>query len=108
MEDLANLSLAPFNPEPHDSCATRWDRWLKRFNNFVVAKDITDDKRKQAMLLHYGGEEVFEIHEALSVEGHEMDDFAKLTTKLSTLLRSGIPSMKFICSVRLFSNKVKR
>ena len=83
MEDLANLSLAPFNPEPHDSCATRWDRWLKRFNNFVVAKDITDDKRKQAMLLHYGGEEVFEIHEALSVEGHEMDDFAKLTTKLT-------------------------
>ena len=83
MEDQVNLSLPPFNPEPHDSCATRWDRWLKRFNNFVVAKNIEEDKRKQAMLLHYGGEEVFEIHEALSVEGDAIDTYPQLTKKLT-------------------------
>ena len=33
-----------------------WARWVRRFENFVVAKDIEDDAKTIAMLLHYADE----------------------------------------------------
>ena len=48
-------SVPPFETEPAGTTATRWDRWVKRFENYLVAKDIVDDVRKRAMLLHLAG-----------------------------------------------------
>ncbi len=39
----------------------RWKRWLKRFENYVVAVNIMDNKSKKAMLRHYAGEQVHEV-----------------------------------------------
>ncbi|CAG9768515.1 unnamed protein product [Ceutorhynchus assimilis] len=39
----------------------RWQKWLKRFDNFLIAAGITSDERKEFMLLHCIGEEVFDI-----------------------------------------------
>ena len=78
MEDIP--ALPSFNPEPTDTAASRWDRWIKRFENYLVAKDITKDTRKCALLLHHGGEEVFEIKEALTTGEEKYEELkGKLT-----------------------------
>jgi hypothetical protein len=61
-----SVTLPPFNPEPQETASVRWECWLKRFQNFLVAKGIDNAAQQHAMLLHYGGEEVFEIAEALA------------------------------------------
>ena len=59
--------LAPFSIEPTDSASVRWERWLRRFDNFVVARDIATNARQKAMLLHYAGEAVFDLGEAVGI-----------------------------------------
>ena len=62
--------LPPFANEPSETAAGRWERWLKRFTNYIVARDISDETRTKAMLLHYVGEEVFELAESLGINDH--------------------------------------
>ena len=47
-----NLNLGP-----------RWAKWLSRFNRLMVAMEIADPPRKQALLLHYAGPEIDEIYD---------------------------------------------
>ena len=70
--------LPPFSIEPTDSASTRWERWLRRFDNFVVARDIATDARQKAMLLHYAGEAVFNLSEAVGVIPTDTFDATKL------------------------------
>lgn len=42
-----------------------WAKWVERFENFIIACNITSDTRKKALLLHYAGEEVFDIFRSL-------------------------------------------
>ena len=65
---MENEHLKHFSPDPAETAAARWDRWLKRLENFVQAKGITDEDRKKAMLLHFAGEEVFELSDSLGVQ----------------------------------------
>ncbi len=44
----------------------RWTVWIARFENYLIAKAITDDARKLACLLHYGGEQVYAIYQTLN------------------------------------------
>jgi hypothetical protein len=37
------------------STGVRWPNWLKRFDNLLIALDITDKKRQRALLFHYAG-----------------------------------------------------
>ena len=41
--------LPPFSIEPTDSASIRCERWLRRFDNVVVARDIATDARQKAM-----------------------------------------------------------
>ncbi|CAN7983460.1 unnamed protein product [Ixodes hexagonus] len=43
-----------------------WAKWVDRFENFLVAYNITADVRKKALLLHYAGEEVYDLYTGLS------------------------------------------
>ena len=61
-----------------DSASTRWERWLRRFDNFVVARDIVTGARQKAMLLHYAGEAVFDLSEAVGVIPTDNFDATKL------------------------------
>ena len=70
--------LPPFSIEPTDSASTRWKRWQRRFDNFVVARDIATDARQKAMLLHYAGEAVFDLSEAEGVIPTDNCDATKL------------------------------
>ena len=51
----------------------RWKKYLIKFENFLVAMNITENKRKVAMLLHFGGHYVQDfIHNAVpKVEGYD-------------------------------------
>ncbi|XP_064483048.1 uncharacterized protein LOC135395890 [Ornithodoros turicata] len=54
--------------DPHtdtSSLAQRWTKWDARFENFLLAANVTDPTRKRTMLLHYAGEEVYDIFQTL-------------------------------------------
>ena len=79
METVADI--AGFSLEPTDSACQRWESWVRRFENYIVAKNIQNDKRMKAMLLHYAGEAVFELSDVVGVI--ENDNFAEKKRKLS-------------------------
>ena len=62
------LQLPYFPPFDVDteptSLGTRWKKWLRRFDNFLVALDVSDT-RQRAMLLHFAGERVDNIFDTL-------------------------------------------
>src|SRR5688572_12778727 len=61
--------FAPFPPDVDpESTALRWKKWTDRFENLMTALNITDDKRKRALLLHLAGEAVYVIFDGLVVE----------------------------------------
>lgn len=78
---MEHESLTPFSLEPLDSAGARWERWLRRFDNFIVAKDIDNDARCKAMLLHYAGEPVFDLSESIGIVGG--DTLLQTKTKLT-------------------------
>ena len=45
-----------------------WTKYVSRFENMLLAMNITNTTRKKAMLLHYVGEEVNQIFETLEVQ----------------------------------------
>ena len=60
---IAHIDLAPllpFNPftDP-SSVGQRWTSWLRRFEIYLLAMDITDVKRKHALLLYQGAEDEY-------------------------------------------------
>jgi len=67
MADLANRptcipQIAPFIPDADlKSVAQRWKRWYDRFDNLIIALNITDAARKKALLLHLAGEQVYDV-----------------------------------------------
>src|SRR6218665_2407278 len=66
--------FAPFLPEVDPaSTAQRWKKWTDRFENLMMALNITDAKRKRALLLHLAGEAVYDIFEGLVVESPPED-----------------------------------
>ena len=70
----------PFDLHSDGNGANKWSKWIKRLENLFIAADITDTKHQRALLLHYGGQEVYHIYETLENTG---DDFATLKTRLT-------------------------
>lgn len=61
----------PFNPHAeHSALQQTWAKWLKRFENFILAAEISNDNRKKAILLNLVGEEVADIFENLPNTGN--------------------------------------
>ena len=53
--------------QPAPVSPTHWERWVRSFDNFVVAKGITNDTHIKAMMLHHACETVFELSEWVGV-----------------------------------------
>lgn len=67
------MSLPTFPPFPvhsqnEQSAGLRWKKWLEKFENMIAALDVTDDKRKRALLLHYIGDETYNIFDNFTDE----------------------------------------
>ena len=56
-----------FNLEPQTTIALRWEKWINRFDIFLVARNINNGERKKAMLLHSAGEEVYDVYDSLQI-----------------------------------------
>ena len=70
-------SLPPFNPkEDPNTLAVRWKLWKRSFNLYLVAKGITKDEQKTALLLHTGGLNFQELYYTL-LTGTEIKPFAE-------------------------------
>ena len=71
--------LLPFDPiSDPTSIGQRWKVWKRRFETYLVAIDVKDDKRKRA-LLYQVGQETQEIFETLTGTG---EDYATAIEKL--------------------------
>jgi len=56
--------LQPFDPvSDPTSIGQRWKIWKRRFQTYLVAVNVTDDKQKRALLLYQAGQETQEIFE---------------------------------------------
>ncbi|MCG7866506.1 MAG: hypothetical protein JAY74_09055 [Candidatus Thiodiazotropha taylori] len=66
------INLPPFPPfqvhAEEQSAGTRWRKYLAKFENLLTALNIVNDDRKKAMLLHYIGEEAYDIYDSFSDE----------------------------------------
>ena len=70
-------SLLPFNSkEDPNNLAVRWKLWKRSFNLYLVAKGITKDKQKTALLLHTGGLNLKELCYTL-LSGTDINPFAE-------------------------------
>jgi hypothetical protein len=83
MAGLDFSGIQQFDPhsEP-SSLASQWKEWLQRFKRCIVAFDIKDKARKQALLLYLAGPKVETIFATLSDTGEE-NDFDKAIEKLT-------------------------
>jgi len=65
---LPTPSLTPFDLDlDRSNVGYRWREWVERFDNYLVAMNITDDKRQKALLLLYGGDEIFKLSKTLNM-----------------------------------------
>ena len=60
--------------------SSRWRKWVLRLENLFVAAGYVDKTRKRALLLHYGGQELYDIYETLEDTG---TDYITLKDKLT-------------------------
>ena len=72
--------LQPFDPVTDPtSIDQRWKTWKRRFETYLVAVNVTDDKQKRALLLYQAGQETQEIFETFTDTG---DDYKTAIEKL--------------------------
>ena len=54
-------------------------KYKRKFENLVVALNVTDDRQKKALLLNYVGEEAYKVYENLT-SGAEDDMYETVIT----------------------------
>ena len=74
MASGATLPVFPeFDLRDQTNLATRWEKYMKRFNNFMAAMDVKEESRKRTLLLHHSGEEVNDLFDTLPDTGEDND-----------------------------------
>ena len=70
--------------------ATRWKKWLSRFQNLLVAMNVTNKPRQRALLLHYAGAATNEIFDTLpnTTVGEGDDPLEKAVQALTNYFHS--------------------
>ena len=49
--------MAPFDPlSDPSSLSQRWKTWKRRFETYLIALNVTDNKQKRALLLYQAGQ----------------------------------------------------
>ena len=68
------LSVFPaFDVHGEGDVAHRFNKWVDKLKNLFVGANIMDHKRKRALMLHYAGDEVYEIFQSLTDTGEDFD-----------------------------------
>ena len=77
---IPQYQFPPFELSDAQSAGPRWKKWLNRFDNYMVAMDITESNRQKAMLLHFAGKRVADIYDTMK---SETDEYTDAKTKLT-------------------------
>ena len=68
-------ALAPFPKfDVHGeetSLGVRWEKYVAKLENLFIGLNIEAKKRRKALLLHYAGDQVYEIYETLNLGDDE-------------------------------------
>ena len=88
------------------SIGSRWEQYIRRFENLLVAVDVTDDARKKALLLHYAGEKVQDVFETF--HNHDKSTFTETKKALAEHFQPNAFSvMKYLTFLKLLGTKMK-
>lgn len=89
MAESAPSGISVFDPYiDADNVQVRWKSWLSRFENYLIAMNITNIDRRKALLLYYGGEHIFKIQEKIC----QPDDiYNEVTGKLTSHFNLMVP-----------------
>ena len=60
-----------FSLDETTTTATQWVKYKKRFENLLIALNVTNDSQKLALLLNYVVEECYDIYDNLLIPGTE-------------------------------------
>ena len=64
--------LQPFDPVTDPTLiGQHWKTWKRRFETYLVAVNVTDDKQKRAFLLYQAGQETQKIFETFTDTGND-------------------------------------
>ncbi len=58
-----------FEPHLDANVGTRWETWVRRFEQLLRAMEVAEDTRRRALLLHYAGPDVCDIFDTLAETG---------------------------------------
>ena len=75
-----------FMPNGEGNVGARWKKWTTRFELFLHGMNITSPSRKKSLLIHYAGEEVFNIYDTFTPaqKGDQTEQgYSTLTQSLS-------------------------
>ena len=61
----ANCSFAHFDCQNTEGISVRWNKYLARYKNMMKGFNITNPEQLLALLLHFGGEDLYDIFESL-------------------------------------------
>ena len=67
------MPMQPFDPdrEPNTS-AEQWKKWTRRFQTYLIAANVTDNKQKRALLLYMAGPRIMDILTRYLKQGKRM------------------------------------
>ena len=74
--DISSSSLGP-----------KWEKYVGRLENLFIAMGTTHADKKKALLLHYAGEDVYNIFETLTLEAGDADVYIKAKNALVTYFK---------------------
>ncbi|XP_047494982.1 uncharacterized protein LOC125043072 [Penaeus chinensis] len=80
----------PFDVRADNNVWSRWKKYLSRFDRLMTAMDVTNSDRKTAMLLHFAGPDVDDIHDTIAATVQDQDGadstdiYVRTTTVLTT------------------------
>ena len=77
MNTHPSLFFPPFDAHASPNTGKRWTDYLERFDIFLAAMVIDDSKRHRALLLHFMGEETYQIFKTLTDTGEANDLLTK-------------------------------
>ena len=64
---MALPAFPPFDVYKDGNVGPRWSKWLTRLERLLTGMAITDPDRKRALLVHYGGPDLDDIFDTLTV-----------------------------------------
>ena len=83
----------------------KWEQWKKGFEYYLVASNVSDEKRKVALLLHMGGSELQELFQAISDPDVKFESLKKAIEILDGQL---LPRKNVIYERHVFRREAQR